>query len=67
MPGAGRGEEGSEVEKRNDPREALAQALIICGVVARRSSGKVKAAPPARCRHDYRDGDVCSKCDAVRP
>jgi hypothetical protein len=19
------------------------------------------------CRHDYRDGDICSKCDQIRP
>lgn len=25
-----------------------------------------KPARPKRCRHDFRDGDVCSKCDAAK-
>lgn len=23
-------------------------------------------AKPKRCRHDFRDGDICSKCDGIR-
>ena len=44
-----------------DPEEyAIGGAGSTCN---RRPAG-VKTAPT--CRHDFRDGDVCGKCDAVR-
>jgi hypothetical protein len=40
---------------------------FFVGVVPRERLEKLVARRAAACRHDYADGDVCSKCDAVRP
>ncbi len=50
----------------DDEPEADGRYLQTPERIAERNLRILEAAAAKPCRHDFRDGDICSRCDAMR-
>lgn len=52
----------NKIPELSSETKAFLDALRACP-----TADQDLGADPSKCRHDYRDGDLCSKCDNPKP